>query len=392
MPPLAKWVAANQAPLDLLVEASRKPRFFSPPPNAVLDPETPVISLLLPHAQEIRVAIRALATRAMLRLAQGDPAAAWNDVFACWRFGQHIGHGPTFIELLVGVAIRSVAMNATLPILDSPRLTRETAEQILADHQSLAPQFDMVEHINFGERLMMLDSSLRMMTGRLGGPDNQEDQLTDPSSIDPNVALEMTNALYDRMAQALAIDDWEVREHAIDQIYDEINQMSQMPKSHRIRAFFSRKTRSQAVGSIMLSLMAPALKAVVDAQERDQANLKLTQIAAALAIFRIDHGEYPAVLAELETDGILQPVPNDPFTAAPFRYERRGEGYLLYSLLQNRTDDGGSDLSHPIVNGEWLSADEDADSEHSRGDLVIRLPLPSLELPFDSKPAPSLAE
>ena len=134
----------------------------------------------------------------------------------------------------------------------------------------------------------------------------------------------------------------------------------------------------------MLSLMAPALKSVVDAQERDQANLKLTQVAAALAIYRIDHGEYPAALAELETDGILQSVPNDPFTAAPFRYERRREGYLLYSLLQNRTEDGGSDMSHPIVNGEWSSEKEASSSDGSRGDLVIRLPLPPLQLPVEA--------
>ena len=35
IPPLAEWVAANQKPLDLIVEATKRPRYFSPSPTLI---------------------------------------------------------------------------------------------------------------------------------------------------------------------------------------------------------------------------------------------------------------------------------------------------------------------------------------------------------------------
>ena len=73
-------------------------------------------------------------------------------------------------------------------------------------------------------------------------------------------------------------------------------------------------------------------------------------------------------------------MPIDPFTDMPLRYERRGDGYLLMSVGHNGVDDGGDDEFHDIVDGRWSTEAETGFS--SRGDLVIRLPVPS-RLPAD---------
>ncbi|MCH7721184.1 MAG: hypothetical protein IH988_09395, partial [Planctomycetes bacterium] len=60
----------------------------------------------------------------------------------------------------------------------------------------------------------------------------------------------------------------------------------------------------------------------------------------ALSAYRFDHGSYPASLQDL--DGTYLPLPAlDPYIDGPFCYERRDDGYILYSVGPNQVDDGG---------------------------------------------------
>ena len=55
----------------------------------------------------------------------------------------------------------------------------------------------------------------------------------------------------------------------------------------------------------------------------------------------MDHGAYPATLAEL-TSRDLKMVPLDPFSDKPFIYHPTAADYALYSVGPNMIDDGGS--------------------------------------------------
>ena len=63
----------------------------------------------------------------------------------------------------------------------------------------------------------------------------------------------------------------------------------------------------------------------------------------ALAAFRTGRGAYPDRLEQLVPE-FLPELPKDLFDGQPLRYRRDGAGYRLYSLCQNRRDDGGIDF------------------------------------------------
>lgn len=88
--------------------------------------------------------------------------------------------------------------------------------------------------------------------------------------------------------------------------------------------------------------------------------------SAALATMVADYARLNAILAhpswaelhqalDLLVPRHLDRLPHDSFTDAPFRYERRGEGYLLASVGQDGRDEGGTDLVQPIVGSEWVT-------------------------------------
>jgi hypothetical protein len=79
----------------------------------------------------------------------------------------------------------------------------------------------------------------------------------------------------------------------------------------------------------------------VPIEQKHQARENMTLLAFALAGYRANHGgEYPKTLAEL-APVYIDTIPKDPFTDGDLHYKSDGKGYLLYSVGQNRKDDGG---------------------------------------------------
>ncbi len=75
---------------------------------------------------------------------------------------------------------------------------------------------------------------------------------------------------------------------------------------------------------------------------RDAAIMKIdiARVAVALTLYNIEHGEYPATLEELQAT-LDWKLPQDFFAGAALTYQRRGDGFTLYSFGNDRDDDGG---------------------------------------------------
>jgi len=99
----------------------------------------------------------------------------------------------------------------------------------------------------------------------------------------------------------------------------------------------------------------------------------LTRVAIALDIQHSNDGMYPDSLNDLHVDSLGE-LPLDRFSGYPLHYERRGDGYLLYSVGPNAKDDQGTSHWNNTVNGEHVP-EGSAESE-AGDDLVIRMPLP----------------
>jgi len=76
--------------------------------------------------------------------------------------------------------------------------------------------------------------------------------------------------------------------------------------------------------------------------KRDSAIARLDEfrIVLALKVYKQQHGAYPATLAKLQQTLSWQ-LPDDVFSGQPFRYQPKGEGFMLYSLGKDLDDDGG---------------------------------------------------
>jgi hypothetical protein len=367
-PQVAAWLAANDKPLAVVVEATNRPAYYNPLVSRRDKDGQPtgLIGALLPSVQKVRELANALRARAMLRLGEGKADAAWADILAVHRLGRLVGRGGTLIEALVGYAIDGVAAGATLAYLEHPGPTADHLRGRLKDLQALPPIPPVADNIDLGERLFYLDSVRLLRRGRLG-PDGNP-RKADPEEVRRMAALDWdlvardSTTWFDRMVAALRHPARADRVKALGAIEAELGALrgKQPPRDddlHRLLRQGGGKAASQQVSNTLLTLLLPAVGKVADAHDRAAQVEQNLHVAVALAAYRADRGKYPAKLADL-APGYLKEVPDDLFSGRPLVYRPAGEGYLLYSVGPNGTDDGG----RPV------------DDDPQGDDLVVRMP------------------
>jgi hypothetical protein len=91
---------------------------------------------------------------------------------------------------------------------------------------------------------------------------------------------------------------------------------------------------------ILTEAILPATQILFALTAREITMRHVADAAIALELYRQEHGRLPGELSQL-VPKYLPRVPQDPFNGQPLRYVVEEDGYLLYSVGENRVDDGG---------------------------------------------------
>jgi hypothetical protein len=377
-PRLAEWLALNEKPLTVVAEASKRPDYYNPLVSRKNDKgEGSLIGVLLPGVQKCREIGAALTARAMLRVSEGKFDDAWADLLTCHRLARLVGRGGTLIESLVGIAVEQITSEAELAYLDRVPLTAKQIQDRLKDLQALPPAASMADGIDRAERYMFLDSLNLIRRGGVGMLDDfyggkpgkpTAEELKALQSIDWTPVVERANAFYDRTVAALRLKTRAERRAALAKIEADLKTLKRGASDHTaalrdvLLGKDPGKDIAKAIGDILIGLLAPAIGRVGDAYDRIEQVRVNVRVAFALAAYRAGAGRYPARLDDLAPK-YLPAVPGDIFSGKPLVYRPDGNGYLLYSVGVNGTDDGG----------RWFDDDPPGD------DPRVRMPLPPLK-------------
>ena len=114
-PIIDSWLKQNEKPLSTVVEGTKRTRYYYP---WVAADNEPLFAQMLPGVQTQREVARKLSMRANLKIGEGDLDGAWEDLKAMHRLARLLSEGPTLIDMLIGIAVDSIACQGTdsLPI------------------------------------------------------------------------------------------------------------------------------------------------------------------------------------------------------------------------------------------------------------------------------------
>jgi hypothetical protein len=370
-PALNAWLKANEKPLAVVVEATRRTHYFSPFVPEVDDKGSKgLLSVQWPGLFSCRELAAALSVRAMLYAGQGQTEAAWQDLIACHRLGRLVGRAPTLLETLVCIAIEQIACRANVGFLAHTQPDAKRMEGYLRDLRALPPLPDVAEKWNLCERCWSHDTIMQLDHRGVGSVplfDLDEGYLKHGLSdelftgIDWNSALERSNKGYDRLVAVLRETDRVTRNQRLKQFVDELlplrEQFIRGRGAAALQNAASPSERGQVFGDVYFALVASGVRKTNDAAERTTQTHDNVLTAYALAWYQRVNGRYPGTLAELAPT-YLPKAPVDLFTGKGLIYKLTANGYLLYSVGINEKDDGGR------------TAEEQAGCD----DLVVRMP------------------
>ena len=345
-PAIAAWLKANEKPLSLIIEASKRPRYYLPrvsesPIPRLVETMTP----LLPYLEHVE----ALTARAMLKLDGGDVDGAMVDLLAVHRLARLLAQPPLLIDKLIALAMEQTAAEGTIALANSGRLAGDQAKRMLLELNRVGPMPDVIDAIDHGERFFMLECVMQLYAGdSLDGTDSGPlaSQKYFGTAIDWDRMLRNFNRWYDRIVDALREPNARKRHETVDGLISELRQMNGGPATiiklilGRLGGRASKAVMTDALSNIFIRLLTPIFSGLPDSRHEAVVRYDLIHITFALAAFKAEKDQYPAELAAL-VPAYIKAIPQDSFTNKPLIYKRIGEGYLLYSLGPNMKDDGG---------------------------------------------------
>ncbi len=356
-----KWLEVNEKPLALLVEASKRSKFYDP---LIQDAEYQSLYLrLTPGIMDRRDAVEALRARAMLHAGEDRLDDAISDILAAHRLARFSNQEPSWFEALGLRAADSYLANDRA-LLKYADLNAEQFARMRKELASLPPLPSVASVVDRYERLVCMDAIILCATQ---GPAKTKKNLADKDkqllrrllAIDPsanvdwNTVARTCNSWCDRVVSTFRLSPGPARQQAVNDLEEELkNLRTALLDGDTAPQAASPEALSAEVGDLFTLLLVPDLLIMTKGEDQAIARQDLTKIAYALAAYNRDFGSYPASLTDLVSMYLPQ-VPDDVFCGAPFVYRREGTGYLLYSVGMNGKDEGGKGYEDRKNNESW---------------------------------------
>lgn len=369
-PRVADWIATNEKPVALAIQATKRPKCYAPLIN--FDNMPGVTGVLLPICQYTRPLVQLLAARSMLRLNNGDMNGAWSDILACYRLSRHLGSQAFFVQTLVSYRYGQYANRATQALAQYEDLSVEQLCAIRNDIESLPPPAGLVDKLNQAERFGLLETTIHnIMQGRRtffqqNFPRTPQDLWTQyriATAFDWDRILREENKFVDRLSAALDAHTYQLRRDGADAEYVRLEEIArQYPRNptgsygglvsvsdvlsdarHRLLTIvdcqLDRATRTKHAAAVIGYVLLPHVPN--DESTRATVEFELTKLTLALAQYRMEHMNYPKELDDAFS-APLWGLPHDEFSQQRFLYARTERGCRLASVGPNGRDDHGN--------------------------------------------------
>lgn len=350
IPDLATWLNDISVPLAVAGTATSKQKYYYPIVANQRGSLPSLISSDLRFVQIYRDLARAFVIRANQSLQQGDFAAWKNDVFVAYFIGAMASKGTTLVEMLVAIAIDSIANRAVISAAMSGSLNAEQLQQMQDEIASLPRITGLVKYVKHGERLTGLDAIGAIARHGVGVMGNSSDLSYVPkfawNAVDMNEAAKELARNYDKLGELASIDDPRKRNEAFAEWEADMGkEQANIPTEMVTSLVLGRKAKGKCMGKILGNMLMPAMIAVDAAYSRYASEHDMVKILLALESYKLDNGIYPNSLDKLAPQYLAE-VPVDSYSNTPFSFERSEDtsSFKLYSFGKNWVDDGGEDL------------------------------------------------
>jgi hypothetical protein len=264
-----------------------------------------MMEVLLQPSSDVRTAARFLRWWITVQLADGQVDEAFRTGLMILQLARIHKEEPALVNGLVAIAVRRVGIEGINLALRAGPVSTELRQQL---DQDLERQDDpqRIVHLFKTERPLNLSAAQGMFAEAWWLP-----------WIGKGVQLDMLE-FYDRLLPVMA-QPWHLSNL-------KIGQLEKMASHHT------------PMSGTLNTLMLPALEAGLVAVSRDVAFIRSLRIMNAITAYTQREGKPPTGLEALELPAAST---IDPFSGKPLKLKQTEHGWVVYTVYQNRTDEGG---------------------------------------------------
>ena len=315
---VAQYIANNQQALELLhkaapMEHSRYPVDFSVG-----------LGYQMYHLTVLKHVIRLLNLDMVLHVENSNTQLAARSVTSAFAIIRSLAKEPTATSQLVRMACYSLTVSSLERVINRTEFADEQLVklgQAVADAENLSA----IPRALAGEQCMGISI------------------FKNPGALSPGLfGRGIPSAPILELYKALGLADMDAVIY-LDLLNDYI-ETTQLPLHQRQReaGTIEAKLKETSKVHIFLHEFMPAFSRVITINIKSIAQLRTARVSLAIQRYRLATGNLPDTLADL-VPRYLDAVPEDPFDGRTLRYEKLETGFVVYSIGEDRMDDGGKE-------------------------------------------------
>jgi len=276
-----------------------------------------------PYLSEMRKAVMLLKLEAILQAENGEGKSAILSTISIFGIARSLAREPSTISQMVRSACQSLATSTIEYCINRVELTDEQLVKLIEGVHNSECISDM-SCAFVGERCMGLSF--------FEAPESMNPDSIDGIPVRPILELYKAVCLAD--ADAIIYLD----------IMDGYIKATRLPPHKRQEVLKAIDTRLQSTSQIhiLLHTIMPGLSRITSIELRTIAYLRTARTALAVQRYRLAAGKLPDALADF-VPAYLDAVPTDPFDGNELRYKKLEPGFVVYSIGEDLSDDGGKE-------------------------------------------------
>jgi hypothetical protein len=314
---IASFITDNNEALALLHKASNIEHCRYP-----IDLSTG-FNVQLNHFSKLRKSIMLLNLDAVLNAENNMPQSAARSLISGFGLARFLAKEPIFISQFVRMAYHGLSISGLEQCINRTVFTDEQLANFnrclidAEDHSELARAYA-------GDRCMFLDALKKI--------ESAKSVIFDPDI--PNPILEVYKAIGLEDLDTIIYLDFIER-------YIEI---TKLPPHQRKKEFDALKARLASLSNIhvLLHTLKSSRSRAIVIELRSIAGLRAARTGIAVERYRLANGKLPDSILEL-VPAYLDSVPIDPFDGNHMRYKKLETGFVVYSICEDLSDDGGKE-------------------------------------------------
>jgi len=284
----------------------------------------------LSHLAPLRSAVRLLVLDAECKADSGKFEEASQSLADALRVGETLRYEPVLISQLVRIAMHGIACRGIERVLNRGNV-------IGLDYGMLQSLLDKAEDTDSLYRSLVGEQCTVIHSFPVPGNANADEWLRKSGGGNQYWLIRKANL-------SLHTQDFDQFLFSMGQLIDS-SKLSPVVRREEFEEVEAALDAMQAnkwdklTHTVTLNIVPPFTR-LYFAVDRDAANLRTTSAGLAVAQYRSEHGQLPESIDAL-VPKYLAKVPEDPFNEQPLHYQPKDNGFTVYSVSGNTTDDQG---------------------------------------------------